>query len=87
MQWSRSYRLRRLQAYAHYLRGPFVAFLPLLLTLIALLLLGGYCFQHYYRHERPNSHLSPGATTTVWFSTGAVAGQRTVWSSAKRAST
>lgn len=51
MQWSLRYRVRRLRAYAHFLRGPFVAFLPLLLTLIALLLLGGYCFQHYYRHE------------------------------------
>lgn len=49
-------RIRWLRAYVHYLRNPFLAFLPLFSALLALLLIGGYCFQHYY-HEEPLSYV------------------------------
>jgi Trk K+ transport system NAD-binding subunit len=43
---------RRLLANLYYLKKPFLEFLPVLLGMIAIVLVGGALFQHYYEHPR-----------------------------------
>ena len=47
---------RRLRANYHYLRRPFLQFLPLLGFLVVILLVGSFCFHHLYRQE-PMSYI------------------------------
>lgn len=42
--------LRRVRANLYYLRRPFISFLPLLGLVGFVLVAGGFCFQHLYRH-------------------------------------
>ena len=42
---------RQFQANCIYLRKPFLEFLPLLLLLVVVLLIGSVCFHHWYEHE------------------------------------
>jgi len=44
--------VRRCRANLYFLRQPFLEFLPLLLLLIAVLLLGSVCFHHLYEQEK-----------------------------------
>lgn len=52
--WPRRMRqlYRRGLAQAYYLRRPVCRFLPVLLITIAIVAVGGMCFQQYYQHEK-----------------------------------